>query len=284
SNGSSSMGSVCGSTLALLDAGVPIKKPVSGIAMGLASDEEGNYKVLTDLQDLEDGPGGMDFKVAGTRDGITAIQLDTKTDGLSNAIVKETLTAALVARLKILDVMEAVIKEPKALSSYAPRITSITINPEKIRLVIGSGGKTINEIVATCGVEIDIDDDGLVMITSETAEGAQKAEEWIKNLTHEVTPGEQYQGKVTRVMDFGAFVEILPGKEGLVHISNLAQGHVERVEDVAKVGDTLAVEVTEIDDQGRLNLKVQGVEKESPRRSGGGGDRRGGGRPFPGRR
>ncbi|MBI1961304.1 MAG: polyribonucleotide nucleotidyltransferase [Candidatus Sungbacteria bacterium] len=289
SNGSSSMGSVCGSTLALLNAGVPIKKPVSGIAMGLASDEAGNYKVLTDLQDLEDGPGGMDFKVAGTRDGITAIQLDTKTTGLSNAIVKETLERAKTARMEILDQMEVVIAKPAELSPYAPRITSIRISTDKIRVVIGSGGKTINEIIDACGVEIDIDDDGLVMITSESAEGAAKAEEWIKNLTHDVTAGEKYEGKVTRIMDFGAFVEVLPGKEGLVHISNLAPGHVERVEDVVKLGDTLAVEITEIDEQGRINLRVQGVTKEPVRRNG--ADRgsrpyggRGGGRPFRPRR
>ncbi|OJI06397.1 polyribonucleotide nucleotidyltransferase [bacterium CG10_46_32] len=289
SNGSSSMGSVCGSTLALMNAGVPIKKPVSGIAMGLASDEEGNYKVLTDLQDLEDGPGGMDFKVAGTADGITAIQLDTKTTGLSNEILKETLDRAKIARLEILSKIEAVISKPAELSPYAPRITSISINPEKIRLVIGSGGKTINEIIDACGVEIDIDDDGLVMITSETAEGASKAEEWVRNLTHDVSAGEKYQGRVTRVMDFGAFVEVLPGKEGLVHISNLAEGHVERVEDVTKVGDTLAVEVMEIDEQGRINLRVQGVVKESPRRDSGdrgqrSGGSHGGARPFRPRR
>ncbi|MBI2050567.1 MAG: polyribonucleotide nucleotidyltransferase [Parcubacteria group bacterium] len=288
SNGSSSMGSVCGSTLALLDAGVPIKKPVSGIAMGLASDDEGNYKILTDLQDLEDGLGGMDFKVAGTRDGITAIQLDTKTQGLTNQIIQETLAQAKTARLEILDKIEAVIAQPNELSQYAPRITSLSINPDKIRLVIGSGGKTINEIIDACGVEIDIDDDGLVMITSETPEGAAKAEEWIKNLTHDVEAGEKYEGTVTRIMDFGAFVEVLPGKEGLVHISNLAQGRVDRVEDVVKVGDALAVEVMEIDEQGRINLKVQGVTKEPrPRGAGFGGGhegRRGGppgrGRPF----
>ncbi|MEK7189096.1 MAG: polyribonucleotide nucleotidyltransferase [Patescibacteria group bacterium] len=289
SNGSSSMGSVCGSTLALLDAGVPIKKPVSGIAMGLASDGEGNYKILTDLQDMEDGPGGMDFKVAGTRDGITAIQLDTKTQGLGNRIVQETLAQARTARMEILDKIESVIGAPNELSQYAPRITSLKIDPSKIRIVIGSGGKTINEIIDACGVEIDIDDDGLVMITSERAEGAAKAEEWIKNLTHDVAAGEKYEGKVTRIMDFGAFVEVLPGKEGLVHISNLAAGHVEHVEDVAKVGDVLAVEVVEIDEQGRINLKVQGVNKESRPRSSAPGDRgrggpRGGGRPFRPRR
>ncbi|OIO48558.1 MAG: hypothetical protein AUJ34_02955 [Parcubacteria group bacterium CG1_02_41_12] len=243
-----------------MDAGVPLKANIAGIAMGLASDNEGNYKILTDLQDLEDGKGGMDFKVAGSRKGITAIQLDTKTKGLSNEIVKETLERAKIARIQILDKMETVIKEPKELSEFAPRITSMKINPEKIRLVIGSGGKMINEIIDTCGVEIDIDDDGLVMITAPKPEGAKKAQEWIENLTHDVDPGEKYKGKVTRIMDFGAFVEILPGKEGMVHISKLSSERVERVEDVCNVGDELDVEVEEIDDQGRINLKVQGIE------------------------
>ena len=263
SNGSSSMGSVCGSTIALLDAGVPIRKNVAGIAMGLASDNSGRYKILTDLQDLEDGPGGMDFKVAGSRDGITAIQMDTKTSGLPLAIVKETLARARSARLQILDAIEAVIKEPKELSPFAPRITSLRIDPAKIRTVIGSGGKTINEIIAATGVAIDIEDDGLVMITSENPEGAKRAVEWIENLTHEVKVGEKFSGKVTRLMDFGAFVEVVPGQEGLVHISNLSSERVERVEDVVKIGDALAVEVTEIDSLGRINLKVQGVERSS---------------------
>ncbi len=263
SNGSSSMGSVCGSTLALLDAGVPIKKSVAGIAIGLASDEKGNYKILTDLQDLEDGHGGMDFKVAGTKDGITAIQMDTKTRGISNEIVKETLDRAKQGRLEIIEKMEKVISKPKELSQYAPRIISIKIDPSKIGEVIGSGGKVINEITQTCGVEIDIDDDGTVCITSESEEGSEKARQWIENLTHDVKAGEKYEGKVKRIMDFGAFVEVLPGKEGMVHISKLAQGHVNKVEDIVKVGDTLAVEVEEIDSQGRINLKVQGVNKTS---------------------
>ncbi len=278
SNGSSSMGSVCGSTLALLDAGVPIKKPVAGIAMGLASDAAGNYKILTDLQDLEDGPGGMDFKVAGTRDGITAIQLDTKTKGLSREIMKETLAQAKAARLKILDLIAGVIAAPKELSEYAPRIISLRIDPSKIRTVIGSGGKTINEIIAQTGVDIDIDDDGLVMITSTSADGAARAVEWINNLTHEIKAGEKFNGKVTRLMDFGAFVEVLPGQEGLVHISQLANERVERVEDVVKIGDTLPVEVIEIDSMGRINLKAQGVDRaaspRTPQNAGPGGPRR----------
>ena len=278
SNGSSSMASVCGSTLALLDAGVPIKKPVAGIAMGLASNESGSYKILTDLQDLEDGEGGMDFKVAGTRDGITAIQLDTKTAGLSNEIVKETLSRAKTARMQILDGIEKIIAKPNELSQYAPRITSMRVDVDKIRLVIGTGGKVINEIIDKTGVEIDIDDDGLVMITSQSADGAKEAKEWIERLTHEVKIGEKYEGVVTRIMDFGAFVEILPGKEGMAHISKLAAGHVDKVEDVCNVGDKLAVEVDEIDDQGRINLKVQGVESRprSARPPFAGNDRRGG--------
>ncbi len=262
SNGSSSMASVCGSTLALLDAGVPLSKSVAGVAMGLASNDKGDYKILTDLQDLEDGKGGMDFKVAGTRDGITAIQLDTKTLGLSNKIVEETLTRARDGRFELLDAIEKVISTPNELSEFAPRITSLQIDPEKIRVVIGTGGKTINEIIEATGVEIDIDDSGLVMITAENPEASDKAREWIERLTTDVEAGQKYHGKVVRIMDFGAFVEILPGKDGLVHISNLAQGHVNNVEDVVKVGDALDVEVIEVDDMDRINLKVQGVEKK----------------------
>jgi len=282
SNGSSSMASVCGSTLALLDAGVPIKKPVAGIAMGLASNEDGEYKILTDLQDLEDGAGGMDFKVAGTRDGVTAIQLDTKTKGLSNELIKETLARAKTARFEILDKIEELIPEPKELSEYAPRITSMHIEPDKIRVVIGSGGKTINEIIAETGVDIDIDDDGLVMITSASAEGALRAREWIERLTKDVEAGQEYKGKVTRIMDFGAFVEVLPGKEGLVHISKLSNERVEKVEDVVKVGDMVDVDVTEIDDMGRINLKMHGVTG-SPRPERGGGHGHGGPRRDSGR-
>ncbi|MDP6756356.1 MAG: S1 RNA-binding domain-containing protein, partial [Patescibacteria group bacterium] len=256
-------------------AGVPIKKSVAGIAMGLASDEQGNYKILTDLQDLEDGAGGMDFKVAGTREGITAVQLDTKTLGLSNEIVQKTLSQAKDARIELLDKMDKVVAKPKELSEFAPRITSIKINPDKIRDVIGSGGKIINEIIEKTGVEIDIDDDGLVMITSESSQGAKEAQEWVERLTHEVEAGEEFKGTVTRIMDFGAFVEVLPGKEGLVHISKLAQGHVNKVEDVVKVGDSLSVVVDEIDDMGRLNLRVKGVtaEPDKPKSEGRGAPR-----------
>ena len=264
SNGSSSMASTCGSTLALMDAGVPIAAPVAGIAMGLASDESGNYKVLTDLQDLEDGEGGMDFKVAGTRDGITAIQLDTKTHGLSMEIVKKTLEQAYDARLKILDVMNAAIATPREnLSPYAPRIETLQINPDKIRDVIGPGGKVINEIIDATGVQIDIEQSGLVMITSNNEEGMQRAIEWVKRLTREVKAGEIFEGKVTRVLDFGAFVEVLPRQEGLVHVSELASHRVEKVSDVVKVGQTVKVLVVGIDEQNRINLSMKRVPENA---------------------
>jgi len=261
SNGSSSMGSVCGSSLALMDAGIPIKEPVAGIAMGLASNEKGEYKILTDLQDLEDGEGGMDFKVAGTKNGITAIQLDTKTDGLTASMIKETLEKARDARLRILAVMSDALPQPRSeLSKYAPRIVTVRINPEKIRDVIGPGGKTINEIIAATGVQIDIEQDGLVLITSVNAEASQKAIEWVERLTKEVVVGEVFDGKVTRLMDFGAFVEVLPRQEGLVHISELAKERVNKVTDVVKVGQAVKVKVIQIDDQGRINLSMKRVD------------------------
>jgi polyribonucleotide nucleotidyltransferase len=208
SNGSSSMGATCGSTLALMDAGVPITAPVAGIAMGLASDEKnGRYQVITDLQDLEDGEGGMDFKIAGTREGITAIQMDTKTSGLPWSVVEQTFSQARDARLQILDLIEQTIPAPRAeLSKYAPRIISFMINPDRIRDVIGPGGKMINEIIATHKVEIDIEDNGLVMVTSANPESLEAAVNWIKQLTREVKVGETFKGPVTRLMDFGAFV------------------------------------------------------------------------------
>jgi len=259
SNGSSSMGATCGSTLSLMDAGVPILAPVAGIAMGLASDEKNNrFRVFTDLQDLEDGKGGMDFKVAGTRAGITAIQMDTKTHGIPLDTVKETLKMARDARLKILDVIEKVIPAPRAeLSQWAPRIESFRINPDRIRDVIGPGGKIINEIIAACNVQIDIEDDGLVMITSVDPEGMKKAVDWIKQLTREISVGEIFTGPVTRIMDFGAFVEILPKQEGLVHISEIAPYRVNKVSDILKVGDIVTVKVYEIDPMGRINLSMK---------------------------
>ncbi|MBI2551370.1 polyribonucleotide nucleotidyltransferase [Candidatus Uhrbacteria bacterium] len=262
SNGSSSMGSTCGSTLALMDAGVPIAAPVAGIAMGLATNDKGQWKVLTDLQDLEDGAGGMDFKIAGTATGITAIQMDTKTSGLTPDIIVETINRAKSARMRILKSMTDVLAAPRPdLSPYAPRIIVLRIDPERIGDVIGPGGKMINEIIDTTGVQaIDIEDDGLVMITSMNAEGAQKAKAWVENLTREVKAGETFKGKVTRLMDFGAFVEILPKKEGLVHVSELAPWRVEKVSDIVKVGDLVFVKIKEIDDLGRVNLTMKGAE------------------------
>jgi polyribonucleotide nucleotidyltransferase len=261
SNGSSSMGSVCGSTLALMDGGVPIKKPVAGIAMGLASRADGRYKIITDLQDLEDGEGGMDFKIAGTKDGITAIQLDTKTSGLAMAIVNETFSRALQARLKILEVMGKAIPSPRAeLSPYAPRIISFKIDPLKIGLVIGTGGKTINEIIAKTGVQIDIEPDGTVLITSTSPEKAIEARTTVETLTREIKIGEEFTGKVFRIEDFGAFVELIPGKDGLVHVSMLSDGYVRSIHDVVKIGDELKVRVNEIDDKNRINLCVVGVK------------------------
>ncbi|MGB0757804.1 MAG: polyribonucleotide nucleotidyltransferase [Patescibacteria group bacterium] len=257
SNGSTSQASVCGSTLSLMDAGVPITDMVAGISIGLMSNPEKpeDYRLLTDIQGLEDHVGDMDFKVAGTEKGVTAIQLDIKLHGISLQVCKEAIVAAREARLKILDVMKSAISEPRSeLSQYAPRITSFYIKPDQIRDVIGSGGKTIREIIDTTGVEIDIEQDGLVMVTSEDGESAERAIQWIKDLTHEVAAGEVYKGKVTRIMDFGAFVEILPGQEGLIHISELAWEHVPSVEDVVKMGDEVEVKVKEIDEQGRINL------------------------------
>lgn len=295
SNGSSSMGATCGSTLALMDAGVPIAAPVAGIAMGLASDEKNNrYQVITDLQDLEDGEGGMDFKIAGTRDGITAIQMDTKTSGLPWPVVEQTFKQARDARHQILDVMEATIAAPRAeLSKYAPRIVSFNINPDRIRDVIGPGGKIINEIISMHKVEIDIEDSGLVMITGANPESLEAAVNWVKQLTREVKVGETFRGAVTRLMDFGAFVEILPKVEGLVHVSEMAPYRVAKVQDIVKVGDSVNVIVHEIDSLGRVNLSMKRADGNTyppaPTDSGrpSGGDRPrpprspfGGGKPF----
>lgn len=284
SNGSSSMGATCGSTLALMDAGVPIKEPVAGIAMGLASDEKnGRYQVITDLQDLEDGAGGMDFKIAGTRSGITAIQMDTKTSGLPWPVVEETVARAKDARLKVLDLIQQTIAEPRAeLSKYAPRIVSFKINPDKIRDVIGPGGKVINEIIATHKVQIDIEDDGMVMVTSANPESLEKAVAWIKQLTREVQAGEFFEGPVTRILDFGAFVEILPKVEGLVHISEMAPYRVNKVTDIVSVGKMVKVVVKEIDSMGRLNLSMKmapGNEYPPAPEPGSGDGRTDGGRP-----
>ena len=270
SNGSSSMASVCGSSLALMDAGVPIKKSMAGVAMGLASesDEAGKiikYKIITDLQDLEDGSGGMDFKVAGTRDGITAIQMDTKTHGLNFQMIEETLAKAKSGRNKILDEMDKTISSPrKEVSIYAPKISVVKIDPAKIRDVIGPGGRVINEIIDQTGVTtIDIEPDGIVYIASPSFESLEKAVEWVKNLTREVEMGEIFQGKVVKIMDFGAFVKILPNQDGLVHISELANYRVGKVEDVVKEGDVISVKVIGIDERGRINLSLKATQVPS---------------------
>jgi polyribonucleotide nucleotidyltransferase len=267
SNGSSSMGSACGSTLSLMDAGVPIKKPVSGIAMGVITGSDGRFKVLTDIQGLEDHYGDMDFKVAGTTDGITAMQMDVKIDGLTPDMLGIAIKQAKDARLEIMAVMLAAIPEPrKVMSPYAPRIITLHINPEKIRDVIGPGGKMINQIIDETGVSIDIEDDGSVFITSVDETSAQKAVEWVKNITREVAVGEMFQGRVTRIMNFGAFAEVLPNQEGLIHISELADHRVEKVEDVVQVGDVVAVIVKEIDAQGRINLSHKMAKAKMVRR------------------
>lgn len=254
SNGSSSQASICAGTLALMDAGVPIKAPVAGIAMGLVSDGE-NYTILTDIQGLEDHLGDMDFKVAGTRDGITALQMDIKIQGITEQILTEALSQAKKARFEILDQLESTLPAPrKELSPYAPKIEMIQIDPEKIKVVIGKGGDTINAIIEETGVKIDIDQDGKVSIASSDAEMIQKAIKIIEELTKEIKVGEVYLGKVVRIEKFGAFVNLIKGKDGLVHISQLANERVNKVEDVVKLGDEVLVKVTEIDRQGRVNL------------------------------
>ncbi len=254
SNGSSSMGSVCGSTLSLMDAGVPIIRPVSGVAMGLVKDGD-HFSILTDIQGLEDALGDMDFKVAGTDNGITAIQMDIKIAGITREILGAALAQAKRGRKHILDKMLAVIDKPRAeMSPYAPRIITMKIHPDKIRDVIGPGGKIIKKIIDETGVKIDIEDDGNIFIAAVTVEAGQKAIKIIEDLVREVEVGGIYTGKVTRLMAFGAFVEILPGKEGLVHISQLARERVAKVEDVVNVGDVITVKVSEVDRQGRVNL------------------------------
>jgi polyribonucleotide nucleotidyltransferase len=259
SNGSSSMASVCGSTLALLDAGVPIRKHVAGVAMGLVLHGK-KHAVLTDIQGLEDALGEMDFKVAGTVDGITAIQMDIKVQGVTIDVMREAMAEAKKSRLFIIEKLKETIPEArKELSKFAPRMIVLTIDPEKIKDVIGPGGKIINKIIADTGVKIDIENDGRVFIASPDGEGAEKARKMVEALTRDVRVGETYMGTVTRLMNFGAFVAVLPGKEGLVHISQLAPGRVERVEDAVKIGDEIMVKVTEIDSQGRINLSRKAV-------------------------
>ncbi|KAF1300947.1 MULTISPECIES: polyribonucleotide nucleotidyltransferase [Enterococcus] len=262
SNGSSSQASICAGTLALMDAGVPIKAPVAGIAMGLVSDGE-NYTILTDIQGLEDHLGDMDFKVAGTKDGITALQMDIKIQGITEQILKEALAQAKKARMEILAQLTSTLAEPrKELSQYAPKIEMIQIEPAKIKDVIGKGGDTINGIIEETGVKIDIDQEGNVSIASADAEMIKKAIKIIEDLTKEIKVGEVYLGKVVRIEKFGAFVNLIKGKDGLVHISQLANERVNKVEDVVKEGDEILVKVTEIDKQGRVNLSRKALLKE----------------------
>ena len=265
SNGSTSQASVCASTLALLDAGVPIKRPAARIAMGLITSEDlSEEEVFTDIQGIEDFFGDMDFKVAGTEVGITSIQVDTKIHGLSKYCITKSINDARKARLFILDkIKDCIPKERAEMSQYAPRAYTINIDPEKIRDVIGTGGKTINKIIAETGVKIDIKEDGKVFVMSNDSIGANKALKIIDDLTREIKPGEIYLGKVTKITTFGAFVEILPGKEGLVHISKLDVNRVNKVEDIVSVGDEILVKVTEIDNQGRINLSRKDAIKDS---------------------
>jgi len=279
SNGSSSMASVCGSTLSLMDAGVPIKRPVAGVAMGLIKDaENGNVAVLTDIQGLEDFLGDMDFKVAGTVKGITAIQMDIKIAGIDRPILERALNQALAGRLHILKIMLDTLGQPREhLSKYAPKIIRFTINPEKIREVIGPGGKMINKIIAETGVKIDIEDDGRVYIATPDEAAANKARRIIEGIAKDVEVGDVYLGKVVRIMNFGAFIELTPGKDGMLHISKMADHRVEKVEDVMNIGDEIEVKVNEIDSQGRVNLIRNDIvypANDGASRSGNGGERR----------
>ena len=265
SNGSTSMASVCGSTLALMDAGVPLQAPVGGIAMGLVTDESDaqRYAILSDIQGMEDALGDMDFKVAGTRKGITALQMDIKVQGLTPEIFRRALEQARVGRLHILDKMAEALSEPRgAMSAYAPRIITIEINPDKIRDVIGPGGKTIRRIQEETGAQIDIEDDGRVFLATVDTDAMERAVAMIRDLTESVEVGRIYKGKVVRIMPFGAFVEILPKQDGLVHISQLAEQRVGKVEDVVSIGDEIMVKVTEIDDRGRVNLSRKQAVQE----------------------
>ncbi|MGL4742722.1 MAG: polyribonucleotide nucleotidyltransferase [Sarcina sp.] len=268
SNGSTSQASVCGSTLALLAAGVPIKRPAAGIAMGLITSEDlSQESVITDIQGIEDFFGDMDFKVAGTEKGITSIQVDTKIKGLSETIIRDAITDARKARMLILDKINECIPAPREeVSDFAPKTSTLRIDPEKIRDVIGAGGKVINKIIADTGVKIDIKEDGLVFVSSEDSAGVKEAIKIIEGLTKELKPGEIYLGKVTKITTFGAFVEVLPNKEGLVHISKLALERVNKVEDVVSVGDEILVKVTEIDQQGRVNLSRKDVLEEEAKK------------------
>ena len=264
SNGSTSQGSICGSTLALMDAGVPIKAPVAGISCGLIQDDDGSFTTFIDIQGVEDFHGEMDFKVAGTKKGITAIQMDLKNDGLTMEIIKNALDITYDARCQILDqVMLPCIAQPRAeVSKYAPKMVTMHIDPDKIRDVIGKGGSVIQKIVAESGAKIDIDDDGTIHIASPDAESCEKAKKCIDDIVFVPEVGQLYYGRVVRLMTFGAFVELAPGKDGLVHISKLADKRIEKVEDACKVGDMMWVKVTEIDEKGRVNLSHKDAMKE----------------------
>jgi polyribonucleotide nucleotidyltransferase len=265
------MASTCGSTLSLMDAGVPIKSPVAGIAMGLITGVDNDYVILTDIEGMEDACGDMDFKVAGTAQGITALQLDIKLKGINYSILEEALERARLTRLEILDKMRQTISTSRPeLNPYAPRMHEITISQDKIGAVIGPGGKTIRSIIDETKTTIDIKDDGTIVIGSNDEAAAQKAIEIIESITKEAKVGDVYTGKVTRVFNFGAMVEILRGKEGLVHISELASYHVDKVEDIAEVGKELTVKVIEIDHMGRINLSCRAVNEENyqPHRDG----------------
>ncbi|MFH1643321.1 MAG: polyribonucleotide nucleotidyltransferase [Patescibacteria group bacterium] len=263
SNGSSSMAATCGSTIALMDAGVPIKAPVAGISLGLA--RKGNdFKILTDIQGLEDHFGDMDLKITGTEKGITAVQMDIKIRGISLEILEQGFKQGQKARLEILKEIQKVIPEPrKNLSPFAPRILTIKIDPEKIGDVIGKGGKIINEITQTCNVTIDIEEDGQIFVTAESEKDAQKAMDWIETLTKEIEVGQEFEGTVVKILDFGAFVELLPGKDGMIHISKLSDKRIDKVTDVINIGDKVQVQVISVDEQGRINLKLKSIVKKS---------------------
>lgn len=275
SNGSTSMASVCGSTMSLMDAGVPIKKPVSGIAMGLL-EHDGQYTVLSDIQGLEDHTGDMDFKVAGTKDGITAMQMDIKISGIPMPVLEKALEQARVGRLFILEHMLQTIAQPRAqLSKYAPKIITVAIPVAKIGEVVGPGGKTIKKIIAETGAEIDINDDGNVFISSVDQEAMDRAKQWIQDLVREIEVGEEFEGEVVRIENYGAFVNLLPGKDGLLHISNMSVDYVSDINQLVKMGDKLKVRVNEIDDQGKVGLTSltpeQEAQKKQASRGGGGG-------------
>jgi polyribonucleotide nucleotidyltransferase len=277
SNGSTSMASTCASTLSLMDAGVPIKEPVAGISIGLMTDKK-KFILLTDIMGIEDFAGDMDFKVAGTKNGITAIQLDMKIDGITDEIIEGTFERARAARMKILEKMLSVLPAPrKNLSQYAPKVQVVKIPVEKIGEVIGPGGKMIRNIIATTGATVDVEDDGSVMISGIDQNAVQKAVDWVTGLTRDVSVDEEFEGEVKRILPFGAFVEILPGKEGMVHVSQMSTGYVNKPEEVVAIGQKVHVRVMEVDDMHRINLSMLFGEdaKKAPVRE----RREGGGRP-----